>query len=85
MIPPLPDPGAVPVVLLKMPPGVPSVLVPAIEIWLALTVISPPLPVLAVLLSICAPWVRLREPVVMEMGAASPQSPVQNWPPFVRE
>ena len=51
----LPDPApASAVVLLKMPPGVPSVLVPAIEIWFALMVISPPLPVLAVLLSICA-------------------------------
>ena len=78
MIPPLPDPAAVPVVLLKMPPGVLSVLVPVIEIWLALIVISPPLPELDVLLSTCAPWVRLKEPVVIEMGAASPQGPLQN-------
>ena len=79
MLPPLPEPGSVPIERLKMPAGEPSRRVPDIEIWsVARMVISPPRPPVLVPLLICPPLPRVRDPVVMEMGAASPQGPVQN-------
>src|SRR5262245_15640688 len=73
MLPPVPVAEAV----VNTPPGVPSIIVPEIEIWFALTVISPPLPAVSVLLSIRPPWLRIRLPVVIDIGPAFPHGPIQ--------
>ena len=84
MLPPAPESGAVPIVRLKMPTGVPSLRVPESEIVsVAWIVISPPCPEVLVPLLICPPVLSVSDPVVMEMFPASPHGP-EHFPPIVR-
>jgi hypothetical protein len=68
MFPPDPASGVVPIVRLKIPAGVPSIIVPEIEMGpAALIIIFPPSPVLVVPLLIWAPSAKFNDPVVMAM------------------
>ena len=81
MLPPVPASGAGLTVRLKIPPGVPSLSVPEIEILsIALMAMSPPFPLLLVPLSMCAPWEIDNSLVVIDTFPALPQGPTQASP-----
>jgi hypothetical protein len=84
MLPPEPASGEVPIDLLNMPPGEPSLNVPDIEmLFIAWIEMSPPGWVPLVPVSIWAPLPMANDPVVIETRPASPQGPAQRSLPRV--